>query len=436
MILGLLAAPGLALSRGFRAALRAENVLAFAPVFWIMLDTVPGAYEMEGLRRQDVRGVFRVTGVFVIAIWLAALQRPWRIPSSIRRVAASEWSGSSYFFMALLAFALGFLRFAVPVNFDLAEMLHYMGEMRWNAPWARGQLGGWDSFLDHMKYFGYVLPMLTVLTAWRLGWVSWRVILLIFLNVVMIVLLAQGGGRRIVGVLCGSGLVCWMLCGASTNFGRAAVGTALAFALLAFLQVMLNYRNVGLSALFDAARREEVRKFEEFRVDDNFLRIGQMIQFIPEHHPYVYHRYFIWVLVRPVPRVFWPGKPTDPGFDLAQYLGREHVAYSSSIIGELWMAGGFWAVFLGGWVFGRLARTASTLLSTKMAGGGLVLYCAFLLALFAGVRSGLELILMSYMVLVWFALVATGGALGLKPKSNLPRPTAGAAAQRLTGEGL
>jgi hypothetical protein len=254
------------------------------------------------------------------------------------------------------------------------------------------------------------------------------------LNVVMIGLLAQGGGRRIVGVLGGSALACWLLSGANIEFRRVAVGTALALGLLAFLQVMLNYRNVGLSAVFDPASREKAGTFEEFRVDDNFLRIGQMIQIIPEHHPHVYQHYFIWVLVRPVPRVFWPGKPINPGFDLPGYLGRDYVSYSCSVIGELWMAGGIWAVFLGGWVFGRLARTDSTLLSSRMAGGGLVIYCALLLALFAGVRSGLELVLMSYMVLVWLVLVAAGAALGMKPRASLSSPATVAAAQRFAGD--
>ena len=40
---------------------------------------------------------------------------------------------------------------------------------RWSAPWGRGQLGGWDAFLDQMQYFGYVLPSLTALLIARRG---------------------------------------------------------------------------------------------------------------------------------------------------------------------------------------------------------------------------------------------------------------------------
>jgi len=41
-------------------------------------------------------------------------------------------------------------------------MVYYLGQERWAAPWGRGQLGGWDAFLDHLQYFGYLLPVLTV----------------------------------------------------------------------------------------------------------------------------------------------------------------------------------------------------------------------------------------------------------------------------------
>ena len=68
------------------------------------------------------------------------------------------------------------------------------------------------------------------------------------------------------------------------------------------------------------------------------------------------------------------------------------------------MAGGWIAVFLGGWVYGRLASTASRLLARKAGEGALILYSAFLLALFAGIRSGIELVLTSYVLLIWLVL--------------------------------
>src|ERR1044071_4603661 len=95
---------------------------------------------------------------------------------------------------------------------------------------------------------------------------------------------------------------------------------------------------------------------------DNFYRLSQIIQLIPESYPYVYHKYLIYVVLRPVPRIFWQGKPVDPGFDLPTALGVQGVSYSYSVIGELYMSLGFIGIALGGWFYGRVSAFARGLL--------------------------------------------------------------------------
>ncbi len=140
-------------------------------------------------------------------------------------------------------------------------------------------------------------------------------------------------------------------------------------------------------------------------MDDNVYRFCQIIQIIPEAHPYVYHQYLIWVLVRPIPRVFWPGKPVDPGFDLPATLGVKGVSFSCSTVGELYMSGGLIAIALGGWLYGRLSGMASRLLTQGATFGAYVVYSILMMALFAGMRSMLDLVLISYVVLAWIALL-------------------------------
>jgi hypothetical protein len=155
-----------------------------------------------------------------------------------------------------------------------------------------------------------------------------------------------------------------------------------------------------------SGRMEKTRLLEEqhVRVDDNFYRMCQIIQLIPASYPFVYHKYFIYVMVRPVPRVFWPGKPVDPGFDLPTALGVEGVSYSYSVIGELYMSLGLIGVAIGGWFYGRVAAMARDLLGRGTTQGALVIYSIVVMALFSGMRSILELILVSYVVLAWVAL--------------------------------
>ena len=172
---------------------------------------------------------------------------------------------------------------------------------------------------------------------------------------------------------------------------------------------MLEYRNVGLGVLVGqqnelASGRYEKRALleeEYLRVDDNFYRLCQMIQLIPQSYPYVYHRYFLYVIVRPIPRVFWQNKPVDPGFDLPTALGVEGVSYSYSVIGELYMSLGFLGIAIGGWFYGRIAAMANGLLSPHNTIAALLVYSIIVMALFAGLRSVLDLLLVSYVVLAW-----------------------------------
>jgi hypothetical protein len=154
------------------------------------------------------------------------------------------------------------------------------------------------------------------------------------------------------------------------------------------------------------SRREKQQLLEEqhLRVDDNFYRLCQIIQLIPQSYGFVYHKYLVYVLVRPVPRVFWPEKPVDPGFDLPTALGVEGVSYSYSVIGELYMSLGFIGIALGGWFYGRVSSFARGLLSRSTTQGALVIYSIIVMALFSGMRSILELILVSYVVLAWVGI--------------------------------
>jgi hypothetical protein len=231
------------------------------------------------------------------------------------------------------------------------------------------------------------------------------------MSIVIALFLVQSGSRRVVGVVIGMALILWILDQQRLRI-KHLIATVFAIAgLLIALQVMLEYRSVGLGVLMGKAdvvsgRAEKRQLLEEkhLRVDDNFYRLCQIIQLIPESYPFVYHKYLFYVLVRPIPRVFWPEKPVDAGFDLPTALGVQGVSYSYSVIGELYVSLGFIGIALGGWFYGRVASMASGLLARCQTQGALVIYSIIVMALFSGMRSILELILVSYVVLAWVGL--------------------------------
>jgi hypothetical protein len=393
-----------------KSIFRAEHIVVLSPIFWLLLDLVQSRYDLLGLDAYDIRVAFTAIACMVGAVWVSTLSGPWGVPGFLKKAASFQLSDGVLFSTALIAFLLAFLRFAVPSGFDLGLMFSSLGGGRWSAPWSRGDLGGADAFLDHFSYFGFVLPALTVVLAQRLGWTNVRTISIGCCALIIAAFLAQGGGRRITGVMFGSAAILWFLGQPKISLvallGLAVTGVGL----LIFLETMLDYRNVGFSSMLSPGAHADVLPVAEeddvlIRVDDNFLRLAQITAVFPEYREYTTWHYALWVISRPIPRLFWPGKPLDPGFNLPEFLGKDGVSLSSSVIGELYMAGGFIGVFLGGWLYGRLAGALSRLLTEQGTASAMVIYSIGLLALFAGMRSMIELVLMSYGILAWAALL-------------------------------
>jgi hypothetical protein len=411
MSAGLLIGPVSAALGNPKALLRGEALLAIAPIYWLLLDLLQGVYTMDGIERDDIQQAFLAIGLFVVMVWIGAARRSWPMPRVLVRSVSQEFSVRMDFALALTCFFLGMLNFAIPCRFNVFEMAYYLGQERWAAPWGRGQLGGWDAFLDHLQYFGYLLPILTVVIGRRVGLRNARTILCTAMSIVMSLFLAQSGSRRVIGVVVGMALVLWILDQQRLRVKHLLTTVVAVVALLLALQVMLEYRNVGLSVLVgtgeqttNGREKSQILEEEHLRIDDNFYRLCQIIQLIPTTHGYVYQDYLVYVLVRPVPRVFWPQKPVDPGFDLPSALGVQGVSYSYSVIGELYMSLGFIGIALGGWFYGRIASFARGLLSHSTTQSALVIYSIIVMALFSGTRSILELILVSYVVLAWLGL--------------------------------
>ena len=424
---GLLVVPFSAVLRNPRMILRSEYILTVAPIYWLLLDLLQGVYSMDSLKAEDITQGFVAIGLFVSMIWIGTLRKSWRIPTVIINSVAPEFSANTYFILAIISFLIGMSNYAIACNFNIPMMFYYVGQERWSAPWGRGQLGGWDAFLDHLQYFGYLLPLLTVVVSRYTGWRNSRTIICILMSAVMTLFLAQSGSRRVVGVVAGMALVMWVLVQPKLRVRHFVLGIISIATLLLALQFMLEYRNVGLGVLVgqhsDAAiarkTKQSVLEEKYLRVDDNFYRLCQIIQLIPRNYPYVYHRYIFYVLVRPIPRVFWPNKPVDPGFDLPSALGVEGVSYSSSVLGELYMSLGFIGVAIGGWFYGRLSSMANRLLSQCNTIASLVVYSIMVMAMFSGLRSLLDLVLVSYVVLAWVALSRLFGRVNAKAKASV-----------------
>ena len=378
-----------------KTLLNAENFVAAGFLMWLLLDLVQGAYDLRGATDNGIRQALQAIGLFAACMWIATAGKPWPIPKGLLEVASTPLDPAFVGRIVPICFLLGMFNFLYAVDFNVREAFSYLGAQRWSAPWSRGALGGWEAFRDQMPYFGYVLPSLTAVLITKKGLIRFQTFLAVAMSIVMLLFLSQGGGRRVIGVTVGAALLVWVLLNTGARIKNLLVVGVGAIAMAWAAQFMLNIRTGGYEAFL--MRGSE---YDYLHIDDNFLRLAQIIDLVPERRPYVYTQQVVFTLVRPVPRVLWPNKPVNPGFDLAAEVGLKGVSLSSSILGEWYISYGWWALMLGGLLHGALAKTVNALPRT----GNPIVYALSVMVLVAGMRSMLDLVVMSYALIAFWLI--------------------------------
>jgi hypothetical protein len=393
-----------------RTLLRGENMLVLALAYWTLSEALQGRYSVL-VSRDTVEREYLVIGLAAAGFWIGAKAGGPIMPGFIYREALRPWSTRAAFAALVIAFALGTWDFLYRSDFDTDLIVSSLLSSRWDTPWQRESLGDWSAFSYHLQYFGYLVPPMAILVALKSGWRSPRTWIGFAMSFTVLAFQAQGGGRRIVGAMILAGLFCWLIHVRQLNLRRILAALGVVAGLVALLQLMLIYRNVGFGDTADA-----LPHFDYVFVDDNFLRMGQMMEYVPDLQPFVGLRYLVYVIVRPVPRVFWPGKPVDGGFDLAELLGIPDTTFMLTAPGEMYVSYGYLAVIAGALLYGRLATIVNGLYRYPHSRLNPVFPSLMLVWLFVGVRTMVELVLMGYVLL---AATAIGMALNfvksLKP---------------------
>lgn len=408
MALSLVAAPAFAALLSLRNALRTENLLALAPIYWILMDLIRGLYDMPGVSEDDVRIAFAGIGIYSATMWLGTMGRPWKLPKSLVNVGG--WVPKSGIIMSIATamFVLAMLRFALPCKFDIPLMISGLSMDRWAAPWSgtrEGNIGGWGAFIEHLVYFGYLLPTMAVILVRRHGWGNIIVWLALLMSAVFLIFMAQGGGRRIIGVCVGSAMLYYVMDLKRIRWLHLALMGIGLMILLWVLSFMLVARSQGID---DLGKLSQYTTYlvqgklgddkHGMTVDDNFYRMAQLASFMPKLQPYLKFGYIWYVAVRPIPRALWKNKPIDGGFYLHYWVG-EGASLSTSVIGEYYMSYGLLAVALGGLFTGKLAGLSAPFFNSRKGGFGLLLYGYMTMWLVGGFRSLQDLMVFSYPML-------------------------------------
>lgn len=406
------AAPLMAGLLSTRNFFRAENIIALCPIYWLLLDLIQARYGMARVGREDALAAFNMIGIFYAAYWVGTVGRKWRLPKALTELGGYRPGDGALLGIALWMFVLGMMTFAIPSKFNLIVMVDGLTKNRWSAPWTRGAVGGWDAFVDHMAYFGYLLPTMAAMLFRRNGWSSLSGWLIMICTVIFFIFVSQSGSRRVVGACVMAAIIYYLLDLPKLKKRHLLVVGVLFAGLLWVMQLMLVTRNIGYNNMgavagfvTDSMTGKVQSQVSKIAVDDNYYRMVQLAQVMPKPYDYVGMQYVLYVLARPIPRVLWKNKPLHGGFAL-QMIEQEGASLSTTIIGECYMSYGFLACAIGGWLIGKLTGLGSSLFQSPHGSFGTLIYGYLIAWLLVGFRSMQDLMVFAYPLL---ALVVLSG---------------------------
>lgn len=381
---------------GYKAFLRTDVLVSTSLIYWTLLDLVQQRYTLNQTSSESVRYAFTLIAVFAICVQYFSRYN-FQLPDIVKKASSMSLPAKYLVGISIFCFLIGIFPFWRSSHYDFYYMVTSLIKPRFSAPWARASMGGFEAFFEHLKYFGYVLPSLTSLLFIKKGKFSPVVIVVLFMTLFFTAFEFQLGGRRIIGFLFGSGIATYLVARRNElNLTKMAIVSLMFVGLVVLLDMQLQFRRVGYEHMFE---KYEISEFEEIRVDDNFLRISQIIEFVPDMHPYSGMQYLIWAFGRPIPRFFWEGKPMGPGFDLAAMADEVGVSLSMTVIGEAYASFGIIMVILIAAFYGILAGSLNRLMDRDLGILGYAIYALGTMAMVAGVRSLVDMIIFSYAIL-------------------------------------
>jgi len=408
--LGLLTGPTVSSLSDIRAWMRAESVMMVGLIYWLLVELLADDYVAYELTRAGILKGFSLIGLFGVMILLGS-RLAYAVHNSGSRISSPNIDFSlGWLFNALIACSfLGLLARLIPCNFSMTCLSDGLFSERGVGAWSRGVQGGSGAFVSHLQYFGYLAVPLTVALHHRTRRIDWRVVVGMALATFFLLFLIKDGGRRLVGMVIGSGLIAWLLLQPRLGMRQIFVASATGLVMIALLQIMLVFRTEEggiVSSLFSGNAFEKNPIRSGFHVDNNFKFLTKTIDHIPEFRDHTGWSAIIYWVVRPIPRVLWPGKPIGPGINLPCELGQcwsENFTLTVSAIGDWYVSFGIWSVAIAALVMGFFGGKL-VLVWFGPAVRQKLLYSLGLMWLFIGLRNYLELIVMSYPIIALYAI--------------------------------
>ncbi len=357
---------------GFRNVIRVDNAAIFALYFLTLFEFLfPQPFFDELVTSEQT-----ATGLHLVLIGIAsvAIGRHLVPGSPLRKISGriSPMTEREMFWFAVICFVLGHLHMWVAVGFNPIEWISQMLQQRFTQDWQQGRLGGWSSLLSELHWLTYILPAIAgylwvrrkQIPVWMLVGIGGMLVLVLFAGISL-------GARYRFAFYVLSFIGGFMLSVKNLRAGRViALGVPGAILILGILFFVVNFRNLGLRTAVEvlatdefqgySGARSEFFKFDgegndfKFIVDRNMYPLSVLPSHFPDRYPFLEDEILLNILVRPLPRALWPGKPESLSVTTEGILGIDSATIASTIIGEGFMAYGVPGVVVFCLVFGIL----------------------------------------------------------------------------------
>jgi oligosaccharide repeat unit polymerase len=327
----------------------------------LMLWVLYGLTFFEFLFRQEgvdaaVSPEAATSGTYAVLLGFAGLvigRHSVPIGRSVGALSTVGMRSTDLFVLFVLATLVGYLHILLAVNFNPIEMLRQMDLPRFAQSWSRGKFGDVYSLLYELGMLISVIPPIAGLIYARGK--EFGILQKAFVTAILALTFwyAFVGGTRSVFAtyLITFGAAHLLAKPRIKKLPALLLGVLSLIVLIIGITYMLEFRNVG-AAKFSLGDSH----YNEVFVDRNIVNVSRLTSIFPDQYEFLGFEVPFNALVRPVPRVFWPGKPEGLSVGIEQALGvGNYMTVSCTFVGEAYMAGGFIAVVIFGLLLGAAA---------------------------------------------------------------------------------
>lgn len=297
-------------------------------------------------------------------------------PMQSRWLQLQEISNNALFNVYVVSALLGFLYMLMAVDFDPVALIEGMLGPRFTEPWGRGRLGGWNSLLTELGLLRYIIPPLAgVIWNRRRSYAAWQMLIMTAIFALTMFHGFSGGTRNIFVSYIATFLMGYLLTLPKTTFRNTVVPILFAtFISLYGSYHMLEFRTIGLRSYVENRVYESDSSRDTLAVDYNLSSIGPLVDAMPARHPFLGMEIITWSLVKPVPRVFFPGKPEGLSVSIEEIVGAEGWTVAVTYLGESYMMAGWFGVIGVSVFLGALAAWWNRMAMKQQSDYALVVY--------------------------------------------------------------